>query len=405
MPERDLRPGHIEAVFCEFLDRRPSSQEIELWMGVGTVGAFLDGVLASDEYAARRSRRAARDNMEGGRSFLNYWSGTNAEFTHPVGTISPDGVAMVGSEGHLFLCGGSNDNLAMYRGELPLTHDWLERWRALVAERQLDASRLNCATCLLVIPDKLAVYHDLFPQDSMTSEASRPILRLLREAELPIIYPCGALCDARSQCETYLRTDSHLTAYGNRLIAGLTVEALGCPATLLDEIPREEVPYVMSGDLGQHFRPPIVEINRQLVAPSASKIVFDNWSEVSSVGGHIGIRRVFRRDDARDPRTIVVFGDSYGFGDESYQGLSWFLAQIFREVHFVWLPFGWDPDYLERVGADLVVCQTAERFVGRVPRTRVDSEALVQETMGRRAALGLTTVFGDTDVANAHMQG
>ncbi len=372
-----------------------------MWMQVGTVSAFLDGVLASKEYAARRNKRAARDNAEVGPSYLNCWSAANAEFTQPVGTVSPDGVAMVGAEGHLFLCGGSNDNLATYRGELPMAEDWLGQWRTLMAERQSDAHRLGCATCWLVMPDKLAVYYDLFPHNHASSGKLRPILRLLREGELPLTYPCDALRDARSHGETYLRTDSHLTTCGNRLVAKLTVEALGCSPTLLDEIPKKDVPYVMSGDLGRHFTPPIVEINRQLATASASKIVFDNWPEVSSVGGHIGVRRIFRRDDASDPRTVVLFGDSYGFGDESYQGLSWFLAQIFREVHFVWIPFGWDPDYLERAGADLVVCQTAERFVGRVPRTRVDSDALVQDTMQRRAALSLTTAFGDAELAGA----
>jgi hypothetical protein len=104
---------------------------------------------------------------------------------------------------------------------------------------------------------------------------------------------------------------------------------------------------------------------------------------------------VFGREDAPDARTVVVFGDSYAFGDDAYPGLSWFLAQAFREVHFVWVPFGWDPDYLDRVGAELVVCQTAERFIARVPRLRVDVESLAREVTERGAALGLERIFGD----------
>jgi hypothetical protein len=116
---------------------------------------------------------------------------------------------------------------------------------------------------------------------------------------------------------------------------------------------------------------------------------------VVNAGGHIGTRRVFRNDDSLDPRVVVVFGDSYGFGDQAYPGLSWFLAQVFREVHFVWIPFGWDPAYLDRVGAELVVCQTAERFVVRVPHACIDVGALVRESTARSDALGLDRVFND----------
>ena len=69
----------------------------------------------------------------------------------------------------------------------------------------------------------------------------------------------------------------------------------------------------------------------------------------------------------------VIFGDSFGFAAAYYQGLSWFLAQAFREVHFVWVPFGWDADYVRRVGAEAVLVQGAERFVARVPRFEVDT--------------------------------
>ncbi len=116
---------------------------------------------------------------------------------------------------------------------------------------------------------------------------------------------------------------------------------------------------------------------------------------MSAAGGHIGTTRVFRQPDAPDPRTLVVFGDSYAFGDDAYRGLSWFLAQVFAEVHFVWVPFGWDPDYLDSVGAELVVCQTAERFITRVPRRRVDARQFARDAAGHGDVLGLERIFGD----------
>jgi hypothetical protein len=308
--------------------------------------------------------------------------------------LSDDGVAIVGRAGHLFLYGGSNDNLAMYRGEIAMAPDWLARWRELIAERQAHARSAGRSMCCLVVPDKLAVYADLFPQP-LDSGGPRPVMRLIDEAALPLLYPCELLREARSDGDTYMTTDSHLTNRGNRLLAQTTIASLGAPTALLDGVSTAQQPYLTSGDLGRHYAPPIVEIQQQLVESSAAIIAVDNWPEVSGAGGHIGTLRVFRREDAPDARTVVVFGDSYGFGDEAYPGLSWFLAQAFREVHFVWVPFGWDPDYLDRVGAELVVCQTAERFIARLPHRRVDVGALVEEGARRGAALGLEKVFGD----------
>ena len=197
----------------------------------------------------------------------------------------------------------------------------------------------------------------------------------------------------REDGDTYLFTDSHLTLRGNLQLAVATMRALGVSTAMDAKSTSQE--FVYAGDLGRHFNPPIVEIRRMAASPSQATIIFDNSADISSVGAHVGTRRVFRNDHAPDERTVVVFGDSYSFGDDGYHGLSWFLAQAFREVHFVWVPFGWDPDYLDSVDADLVVCQTAERFVVRVPRARVDVRAMAEETINQRVALTAERIFSD----------
>ncbi len=72
------------------------------------------------------------------------------------------------------------------------------------------------------------------------------------------------------------------------------------------------------------------------------------------------------------------------------------MAQCLREVHFVWVPMGWDPDYVEATGAELVVCQTAERFLSRHPREQVNVLRLADENIRRRRVNGLGSVFQDT---------
>jgi len=284
----------------------------------------------------------------------------------------------------------------MHRGEVALERDWSARWRELVEERSVHARAAGRPVCFLVVPDKLAVYGDLFPLDLEPREGRpRPMTRLVGEESVPLLYPDMPLREARARGDTYMATDSHLTARGNRLLAGAAIAALGASVELLETVADTRAQHLMSGDLGRHFQPHVLEIGERLVTPSMARIVSDNWSTVLEQGGHIGTLRVFRRDDAPDGRTVVVFGDSYGFGDDAYTGLAWFLAQAFREVHFAWVPFGWDPDYLDRVGAGLVVCQTAERFIGRVPRGRVDVASLARAAGERKGPLGLERVFGD----------
>ena len=362
-------------------------------MQVRSLRAFLDGVLASEEYARRLATRATHTE-KARRSFLNCWIAGWEGFARPPGELSPDGVVIVGKHGHLFIHGGSNHNLAAQLGEVEMAAGWLDDWRSIVTERHDHARRAERRLACLVVPEKLAVYVDCFPEP-LTPSRPRPVLRLLDEGRLPLVYPLQALQDARADGDTYLLTDSHLTPRGNRLLAAAILSELGVPPAPLDRVEHASRPHLGSGDLGLHFDPPVVEVMEPLASASRATIVSDNWAEVSGVGGHIGTMRVFRRDDAPDPRTLVIFGDSYAFGDGAYQGLSWFMAQVFREVHFIWAPFGWDPDYLDSVDAELVVCQTAERFVGRIPKPRIDARSLSQVTLDRHRALTDEHIFED----------
>jgi len=383
----------VEAVFREFLGRDPSERDVELWMEGGSLRGLLDGVIGSEEYARRLEERSRAGAESDGGPFINHWSKGLERFTRPAGSVSADGVAMMGRDGHLFLCGGTNENLANYLGEVAMAPDWQGQWRQLMDERVAHARASQLTLCCVVVPDKLAVYAELFPAP-LSSAERRPVMRLIEDEALALLYPSEQLRRARAGGDTYLMTDTHLTQLGNLELASATLAALGCAAVPSFEV-TSRVEGVVAGDLGQHFSPPVLEIRENLAISSHAEVIHDNWSKVSAAGGHIGTMRVFRRDDAPDRRTLVVFGDSYGFGGDAYRGLSWFLAQVFREVHFVWVPFGWDPGYLDAVGAELVVCQTAERFITRVPRRRVDVRELTRDAVGHTDALGLERIFAD----------
>jgi hypothetical protein len=280
----------------------------------------------------------------------------------------------MGLEGTLF----RTDRTEHFLGRAPLPDDWLAAWDEALRRRRDGAKRLGAKLAMVVIPDKLAVHAERFPK-RLSPVAPRPVQRLLGLAT-DLTHPLHELRVAAE--EVYPRTDSHLTLRGNvvvhdAMLGDLELEAPD-PLHGLEQEQR-----LGSGDLGRRMEPEVVEVFT-IVPRESAPIVDDSRTRIAEVGGHIGSRRVWRRPDAPRLETVVVFGDSYGFGDPSHQGLAWMLARTFAEVHFAWVPFGWDEAYVRKAGAQIVVCETAERFIVRAPLPAVDVQDLEARALGCR---------------------
>lgn len=387
-----LTREQVVAVYHQVLEREPSEEEIQVQLaGSPDLESLLRIALESEEYAERLARRGLKAAQTA--TVVNAYHPDLAEWTLRAGTRSADQIAIVGHEGWLFLCGGTNANLGQYVGEVRMETGWLEKWQEAIRRREVLARELALATALLIVPDKLAVYEKHYPEE-LRKVGPRPVERLLADAELPIFYPLADLRAAADNGEdVYMRTDTHLTFRGNQLLAASVMDSLGVQRQPdFSNVPLRAYP--VSGDLGIKFDPPIVSIVREPGSLGDAQITEDNRAEIAAVDGHIGTRRVFRNDQAPDPRVAVVFGDSFGFGAANYQGVSWFMAQVFREVHFIWIPFGWDTDYIRRAGAEVVLVQGAERFVARAPHVDVDASALAEETLRRKQPAGVERVSG-----------
>jgi hypothetical protein len=385
-----LTREQVISVYSQVLGRAPSEQEIEEQLGaLKTLDEMLRVALDSDEYAARLLK-AATDSARA-PALVNVFHPDLAQWGTPRGTRSNDGIAIVGHDGWLFLCGGTNANLGQYVGAVEMAPTWLDEWRDVVDRRAGELRALGVASALLVVPDKLAVYEEHYPEP-LERVGPRPIERLLAEADMPIVYPLAELrAAAASGEEVYLRTDTHLTFPGNELLFSSVLAALEVESPPdFSALPLRSYP--IAGDLGVKFDPQVVSIASEPNTLHNASIVEDNREQIAAVDGHIGTRRVFRNEQAADPRVAVIFGDSFGFSDAYYQGLSWFLAQVFREVHFIWVPFGWDAEYVERVGAEAVLVQGAERFVARVPHLNVNVAVLAEETLRRKQPVGVDQV-------------
>ncbi len=387
-----LTREQVVSVYRQVLGRTPGQQEIAHQLaGPRTLDEMLRIALDSEEYATRLREAGRRSPRT--QTVVNTWHPDLAAWGHPVGQRSDDGIAIVGREGWLFLCGGTNANLGQYVGAAPMEAGWLDGWREVLLRREAELRALGVAAATIVVPDKLAVYEQHYPEP-LEKVGPRPIERLLASGDLPLLYPLAELRAAAAREHVYLRTDTHLTFRGNELLFAALCEPLGIEAAP-DLTGLATRPYVAAGDLGVKFEPQVVEV---IDAPSTlhnARIAQDNREAIAETGGHVGTRRVYVNEAAPDPRTAVLFGDSFGFGAEHYQGLSWFLGQVFRETHFLWIPFGWDPGYVRATGAEVVVIQGAERFAARVPELSVDVKELEARALGRaQAAEAPTAVEG-----------
>lgn len=390
--EAPLTAEFVQILYDALLDRTASTSDIKYHLSTSpTVAAFLDVVLSSAEYATRVP--AANAKVEPNSLVANLWHPDLDRWTHPAGTHSADDVAIVGHEGQIFLRGGSNQYVPQYTGQLQMPPDWLPAWCHLLERRQTEASDLGCAIAFLVVPENVAINAERYPEPLVTS-GPRPIELLLEATDASIHYPLAELRAANADAAVSLRTDTHLTLHGNRVLHEGLMLAVGSKVVSPDALPPVQS-YVSSGDLGSRFTPRILEIVHSPLSLGATELVEDNWSQIQRTGGHIGTRRVFHTPSAPDQRCVVLFGDSYGFGAENAHGTSWFLAQVFRETHFVWAPFGWDPGYVTQVEADVVISQTAERFMSRVPMPAVDVIALTANALAHQTFIELDAVFSD----------
>jgi hypothetical protein len=366
-----VAPSHVEAVIKEFLARSPPPAEVQaIAAQCPSADVLIEVVLQSDEYKQRYGMSAANAAAH----WVNIWHPELAQWTLAPGTQSADGDVVVGQDGFLFLAGGTNRFVDQYQGKVILRPGWLESWRRVFEARRSDPVHAQRTCVSIVIPDPLVILHHLYPRP--LSSGMRPVESLL-EDETTLLYPVEALA---ADYETFCRrADSHYTsAASHALYDQVRVQIPDAPPLPDPEL----VPVLAAGDLGSRFSPAILESLRVAGSLGAAEVVEDNWREMMSVGAHRGTRRVFRNRSAPDSRRVVIFGDSYahieavgGFRGV-HEGLSWPFAQVFAEVHFLWSAFGWDPDYVVRVNADVVVHQIAERFLPRVPEVQTPVAAL-----------------------------
>lgn len=322
---------------------------------------------------------------------------------------TPDEVH-IGKGDWLFLLQGTNNVSSQYIRS-PAAQLFLIHWRVIISERERRLRNLGIAYKHVLMPEKITIYDHLL--DGLTIDwRLSPAFRLLHEDEYYKIFPLrrlnivtylsrrrrwrSTLIDLiapmrrqRDMQNLFYRTDSHLSFAGRILAYREICRAVGAePVRDFEE--RPAVYHAgWAGDLGMGFVPPRCEgtmlhdLQRDAVRVYANPIVEHRERRGLSGGLHTGAHVVYRNASARDPRRVMLFGDSYA--NFAPVGLTIMLAETFRELHFLWST-QLDYDHIARVRPDLVLAEMSERFVFRPSKDDWTIERYVAQRYGAELA-------------------
>lgn len=297
----------------------------------------------------------------------------------PVGTQCKDGSAVIGANGHLFLRGGSNDLASRYRkpaspAEEAALEGEVERWSELLLSRAATCGTLGVGYLQTIVPEKSTAVLSGIPELSgMTPTLAR--LEALH-ADTPWYVSAHQVLAGPEPGDLWQRLDTHLSPRGSAALSQALVAVI-CPSYTWPKLSWDRRESLV-GDLTARF----FGVGVPEIVPAPSSVEMDTYGRsaelverVDPTGGNkfVGMRRVWRNEQAPIGTRVAVFGNSFFGSDPWSSGRCnyWFL-RLFRELHFLWSP-GVDYGYVLDRNIDVVVAQTNERFLSVIP-TDVPSE-------------------------------
>jgi hypothetical protein len=295
----------------------------------------------------------------------------------------------IGHDGWLFLVGGRNRAVNLYRRS-PLMWWRLRRWRRLIEKRAARCERLGIAFVQAVAPEKLTILSH-YCAEPLVDPSLSPAMRL---AALMARSPAASryvdlvqpLRSAAKNEEVYLRTDSHWTYQSCFLAYERICTALGVsPRADLPDRPFEVSDRAL--DLGSKLTPLVTERFRlySIMQDSRRRSVNELVTNFLATGGKgpvTATHAIYENGSPRaDPRRVLIFGDSYAHFDPLQ--MTAMFAETFREVHFVWST-SIDWRLVDEIRPDILICELAERFLTRVPNDDFDLRATVAARLSKR---------------------
>jgi len=296
----------------------------------------------------------------------------------------------VGKDGWLFLTGGSNDVLRLFTDQTVFTAAHAKGWAERLFQRQQRLGKMGVEYFHMWAPDKLALYrHKVnFDPDILVVDPTKMVLdeTVAMNAGTLFIDPLPELQAQRGQHLLYWKTDSHWTYRGACAAYQAICQRLEV-AQVADLTERPIISSELILDLGGKLVPPRKESWGGAQVLRDAKVVYRN--EMVKLLGILqaglaapmlrGTSIAFQNARATcDKRRVLLFGDS--FSEYRPHLLTGLLAETFRNVLFVWsssIDYGLVEDFCP----DIVITETAERFVTMLPDDCFDLSVFVSERL------------------------
>lgn len=295
-----------------------------------------------------------------------------------------------GGDGWLFLRGGRNNPFDYLEGTATFGPDLVTAWCDLIEQRARAVGRAEYLH--LFAPNKETVYAEEAGLSEEMMQRS-PLARLFSAVspeqravlDAYALDPTTYFRRIRHDYQLYWKTDSHWTPTGCFVAYQLICATLGVDQ-VEDLLGRPFGETEIAMDLGAKLDPPVVEkvrfyrfdqLARRVAANPIVELKEARGLE-NEAGLHVGSNVVFRNATPKDPRKVVLFGDS--FSEYRTVLLTGMLAETFAEAHFVWST-SLDLDYIRREDPDLVLTESVERFMPMVPSNSFDLDRHVSQKL------------------------
>jgi len=316
-----------------------------------------------------------------------------------------DNLVHQGKDDWLFLVGGSNTVLDLYKHESSFTEELANEWMALLKERTERLQAEGIEYLHIPAPEKLSVLHKYYDGE-LENVDNGPIAKLGRKNAANIASMVNVLPYFARQIDDtllYWKTDTHWSFWGCYAAYQLLCSRLGVEhhnAMLKYPFLKNEVLF----DLGAKLDEPRKEEASFYQLTQTAKRTYANpivrfkeeQNLVDDSHLHVGSHVVFKNDGEHAvDKCVVLFGDS--FSEYREHLLTGMLAETFREVHFIWNP-SIDYEYVKLINPDIVVTELAERFMTRVPEDKLDIQSFAAE---RLADYKIKAINGDPSMGFA----
>jgi len=321
--------------------------------------------------------------------------GEDIRYYVPTGAIHNE--VAVGHDGWLFLAKGSNDVLGYYSQPASFGPSRIGEWGKLLSSRSTNISAQGRRYLHAIVPEKVSVYDNKLALsiDWQKGPGQRTFASLPDDLKANVVNLVPLLRQYRDDRDLFWKTDSHWNFAGAYLSYQMICGRLGAPQqpTILPS-PKTRIgwPFDLASKLPDwpQEHGVIVEL------PSAANPA--GWNDLvafkrengldNEPGLHIGSMVTYEASEPTDPRSLLIFGDSYC--EYRPHLLTAMLAETFRKVTFVWYT-GLDYALVDELDPDIVLTATTERFMRAVPRDneRISdiSAAAIDRYLGRNPQL------------------